>query len=904
MTGIFWLSYALRSLRRGGRRSLFALVCVAVGVAGVVALQTASLTVQDALTSNVRAANGGDISLTSQTAPLASSDLALFKRLQRQGRIAQWTAVASVHATAVGFKRALVPFDVNVVQAPPYPVGGQPTFVSPSNGRVGSLLAHPGDVLVTSVLAEELGAHIGDRLLVNGLGGVGLHAVVRGITAETSFEHSAIMTVQRRDAAALTSRTLTYSAVLINVSGAAQATPVARILRNAFPVATVSTVQDALAAAQLQVHDFRQFLLLVALFALLIAGIGILNAMQSILAWRRLEIAMLKAIGFGRGTLYALFGGEALILGLIGGVVGTALGALGSKTISDALARAVALQITFRLDTSILLGGVALGAVSTLVFAILPIVRASGFRPLEILREGTTGTVESGLQTVGLLALVLLLFAALASTIVGDTQVAVEFVVSAFVVCAVLTGLFSLMVGWINNLGRPRTPAIGVVVFGVLSAVAVLAVIKIPAVSAIVVLAACVWLVTMVVPQSWLLSLVIAARSLGRRRARTSVTLVAFLAGVLAMTVTMTVALSLQNQINGALARAGKTNLVVVSNPTDERTVLRAASALPGIQDRATTSFATTKATALRGQTLAVALGPAPPGSPGDENDRGRLFDGITGYQLRQGNGPQGLQIVGGRPLRSGDAGTGNVLVRGTLREAPFLLRVGDTLTLKGTASGISRTVQVVGFYNRPRGSRGFGSFFVAPILGDSALATTLGGADAQSIASFVVDKARLTHDAAAIQRAVPGALVIDIGDLTAVVETILNELLNLLAVITALVLGAGTAVVANGVTLAMFERRREIALYKAVGFGPGSVLRFVLVENALIGTVAGATSVLGTAIALGVLSRVALQQSIGFDPLVAVYVLFVATALAVVTAYIAARTPIRVRPLEALRNE
>lgn len=904
MSGLFWLSYALRSLRRGGRRTLFALLCVLVGVAGVVALQTASLTVQDALTSNVRAANGGDVSLTSQEAPLSRSDLSIFERLQRQGRISQWTAVSSVHATAVGPKQALVPFDVNLIQAPPYPVGGQPTFVSPAGGNVATLMAHRGDVLVTSVLAEELGVGVGSRLRVNGLGGAGLDAVVRGVTSETSFEHSAILTVQRSEAAALTDRPLTYSAVLINVRSG-QAAPVAAELRNAFPSATVSTVQDALQSAQLQVHDFRQFLLLVALFALLIAGIGILNAMQSILAWRRLEIAMLKAIGFRQGVLYLLFGGEALILGLLGGLLGTVVGAFASKTISDALARAMAIQINYRLDTVTLLDGVALGAVTTLVFAILPIVRAASFRPLEILREGTGSTAAGWLQTVGLLALALLLFGALAAAIVGDTLVAAEFVLAAFAVCAVLTGLFSLVVGWINGLGRPSSPPVGYAVLAVLVALTVIVVVKIPALSAIIALCAIVWLITMVFPQSWLLHLLIAARSLARRRARTSVTLVAFLAGILAMTVTMTVALSLQSQINQALAAAGKTNLVAVANPTNEGDVLRTARTLPGIQSRTITAYVGTEATTVHGRPLAATIGPAQSDPQNaDQNDVGRFFGGVTGYDLARGDAPAGIQITAGRALQSRDAGTAHVLLRTGLQDPPFNLAVGDRVTLKGTSSLRTRTVQVVGFYQRPRRARGFGSFFMAPILGDRILATTLGGADTQSIIGFVVDRSRLTHDAASIQRAVPGALIIDVGDLTAVVETILNELLNLLAVITALVLGAGLAVVANGVALAMFERRREIAIFKAVGFGPSTVLRFVLVENAFVGTIAGAASVLGAAIALGVLSRMALQQAIGFDPLVAVYVLIVAAALAIVTAYLAARTPVRMRPLEALRND
>jgi len=900
VSGLFWLRYATRSLKRSGRRALFALLCVVVGVAGVVALQTAALTVQDALTSNVRAANGGDVSMTSETAPISHSDLGVFSQLQRARTVSSWTAVSRIHATAVGLNRQLIPFDADIVRAPPFPVGGQPTFVSPGNGNVAALLHGHGDVLVTSVLADELGAGVGTRLFVTGLGGSGLHATIRGILAETSFEHSAVMTIQQRDAAALTNRGLTYSAVYINVPGGNGA-PVAGLLRARFPLAGVSTVQDALQSARLEVHDFRQFLLLVGLFALLIAGVGILNAMQSMLAWRRLEIAMLKAMGFGHGTLYALFGVEALFLGLTGGVGGTVLGALTSKAITDALARAIGVQVNFRLDPGTLLGGVALGLGATLIFSVLPIVRAASFRPLEILREGSGQSASGWLRTIGMLALVVFLFGILAAAIVGDTLVAAQFVLGAFLACTALSGLFAIVVTWVGRVGRPRSRGVASAILIVMLAVTALAFARLPSLAPILLLIAIVWAATVVLPQKWLLSLLIAGRSLSRRRSRTSVTLVAFLAGILAMTVTLTVALSLQGQINLAIASAGKVNLVAVSNPSDERAVMRASDRLPGIQSRTVTSFVTTQATAIGRQSLSSYLGSAPSSGGDGENDRGRLFDGITGYNLRAGDGPTGIHILAGRPLSPSDAGTAHVLLRGALMDYPFGLRPGDRVTLRGDTA---KTVQVVGFYARPRSTRGFGTFFVAPVLGDSHLVDLLGGPDVQRIISFVIDKQRLTHDAALLQRAVPGVLVIDVGDLAAVVETILSELLNVLDVITALVLGAGTAVVANGVALAMFERRREIALYKAVGFGPSSVLHFVLVENALIGTIAGAASVLAAAIALGLLSRLALQRAVGFDPVLAVYVLAAAVVLAVFTAYLAARAPIGVRPLEALRNE
>jgi predicted lysophospholipase L1 biosynthesis ABC-type transport system permease subunit len=371
------------------------------------------------------------------------------------------------------------------------------------------------------------------------------------------------------------------------------------------------------------------------------------------------------------------------------------------------------------------------------------------------------------------------------------------------------------------------------------------------------------------------------------------------------MTLALTVALSLRNQINSALAASRSANLVAITTPQSERAVLRSSGSLPGVKSRTDTTTVSTTPAAVNGLPLASVIGPAPAQSVGDAaEERVRLLSGVTGYDLGHGSLPTQINLVEGRALGPADANTNNVIVRSGLLGPPYSLQLGDWITLKETGTGVTRTVRVVGFYSRQRGVRNFGSFFMEPVVADRSLAVALGGADAQTVVAFSVDANHLSGDATTLQRAVPGALVIDIGDLAAVVEQILNELLNVLAVITALVLGAGIAVVANGVALAMMERRREIALFKAIGFGPGNVLRFVLVENALIGTLAGAVSVLAAAIGLALLSHFALQQAIGFDPVVAVIVLLIAAALAVVTAYLTARVPVRVRPLEALRNE
>src|SRR5438045_7511183 len=91
-----YFNYTTRSLLRGGHRTVLALFCVAVGVMAIVSLQLVGQMVNNALTSNVRDANGGDIAVTSQTAPFKQSDLAFFDKLKSDGTITSYTPSINV----------------------------------------------------------------------------------------------------------------------------------------------------------------------------------------------------------------------------------------------------------------------------------------------------------------------------------------------------------------------------------------------------------------------------------------------------------------------------------------------------------------------------------------------------------------------------------------------------------------------------------------------------------------------------------------------------------------------------------------------------------------------------------------------------------------------------------------
>src|SRR5262249_42670170 len=121
---------------------------------------------------------------------------------------------------------------------------------------------------------------------------------------------------------------LGYRVIYADVPGHTDANAAAakQRIHGALPLTTITTTQDALQTNETSVQQIRYFLQVVGLLALLIGGIGIVNTMQVLLRRRQIEIAMLKTAGYRLWELYLLFGVEAGLLGLIGGIVGAATG--------------------------------------------------------------------------------------------------------------------------------------------------------------------------------------------------------------------------------------------------------------------------------------------------------------------------------------------------------------------------------------------------------------------------------------------------------------------------------------------------------------------------------------------------------------------------------------------------
>src|ERR1700680_4100196 len=125
---LYW-SYSLRSLLRGGQRSLLAIFCVAVGVMAIVALQLVGLSINQALIGNIVSANGGDIRVNADISPLRSKDLTVFDKLQQQHRLTAYATTYDTGATISLSSSHLERFDLLAVSSN-YPLVGQPSFLA------------------------------------------------------------------------------------------------------------------------------------------------------------------------------------------------------------------------------------------------------------------------------------------------------------------------------------------------------------------------------------------------------------------------------------------------------------------------------------------------------------------------------------------------------------------------------------------------------------------------------------------------------------------------------------------------------------------------------------------------------------------------------------------------------
>jgi putative ABC transport system permease protein len=440
---------------RGGLTGLRLLaICLFLGVAALAAVGSLSAAIVSGLAERGQSILGGDIQLNVAQREATPEELAAFRR---EGRLSHVTRMRAMAARLDGAESLLVELK-GVDEA--YPLFGrfrlQPGALSPRPSG--------NQVAIGSELADRLRVRIGDSIRI----GNGELRVIGFIAEEPDRvgQGFTLGSTALTDRAGLQATGLVQPGSLYNnayrlkLPAGADVAATAKRLTSTFKDAGYQ-VQDRSNGApgtRRFIERLGQFLTLVGLTALIVAGIGVGNGVASYLDGKRGTIATLKLMGATSRTIFISYLLQIGLVALGAILFGLAAGAAAPWVVTVIAGSALPVPPRLSLYPLPLLVSAGYGLLIALVFALPPLARARTVPAASLFR----GSLEPLRRPPFLILFAVLaaasLIAALAISTAREPFFAAGFIGSALALLLLLT-LLGWLIRWTaSRLPRPKNP--------------------------------------------------------------------------------------------------------------------------------------------------------------------------------------------------------------------------------------------------------------------------------------------------------------------------------------------------------------------------------------------------------------------------------------------------------------
>ncbi len=443
---------ARRELNLQFRGLRLLLACLFLGVGALAAIGSLTQAIDDELSARGSTILGGDVEFAASQRAASADERAAMSQLGRVSQTVRMQAMAVRRGTSV-------PIELKGIDSA-YPLYGALAFAS----RTGRATLPADGVWITPALAERMG--IGKGAVLN-LGRAGF--VVTGVLTEEpdrlgegfTLGPVAIVSLDGIARTGLVQPGSLYeSKYRVRLpDGVAPQAAIDRI-KTRFPNAgwETKTRDRAAPGAARFVERMGQFLLLVGLAALVIAGIGVGNGVSSYLIARRRSIAALKVLGATSGMIARIYSLQIGAVAAVGISAGLLAGVAAIPLIVAVAGDVLPVAPRFAVHPAPLALAAAYGLLIALAFTAPPLIAAGRVPAAGLLRGSLSGGTTGRRATLLWVGGAVLAIVGLALVTAEQPRLSAGFLAAVAGVLGLLAGF-----GWLVQRGaamipRPRRP--------------------------------------------------------------------------------------------------------------------------------------------------------------------------------------------------------------------------------------------------------------------------------------------------------------------------------------------------------------------------------------------------------------------------------------------------------------
>jgi ABC-type antimicrobial peptide transport system permease subunit len=369
----------IKNLWRRKIRTLLTAIGIAVGVASVVVLSAFGEGMADGF---------GSVSASAEADLVVGQKDAL---LIMMGAIDEPVGAEIAQIRGVGEVAGAV---VGIVQTPDSPyflvMGEDPQSFAVARYRLiaGQALGSKRQVLLGKLTAKNAKKVVGDTFRINGIG----YRVAGIYETGASFEDNGAV-IALVDAQRAFDKRHQVSFFKVKLRDMQRRDEVKRAIEERWDDLAVTRSGEPSKQDEM-LGMYRSLGWFLGIFAILVGGLGMMNAMLMSVFERTREIGVLRALGWRRRRIVGMIVGEALVLALSGGLLGIVLG-IGLNRLAS-LSPAVGGLLSDTLNQTIVVQALVTALVLGMVGGAYPAWRAARLAPVEAMRAESGAAVHWG----------------------------------------------------------------------------------------------------------------------------------------------------------------------------------------------------------------------------------------------------------------------------------------------------------------------------------------------------------------------------------------------------------------------------------------------------------------------------------------------------------------------------